>query len=94
MFTSGKAIRMERLMNRNTGKTVIVPMDHGVTVGPIEGLIDLSAAVDMVAEGGANAVIGHLGLPRSHPAPIYADQPAGSTSPMEFSRSTGDRVDR
>lgn len=64
MFNIGKAIRMERLMNRNTGKTVIVPMDHGVTVGPIYGLIDLSQAVDTVAEGGANAVIGHVGLPR------------------------------
>ncbi len=64
MFNIGKAIRMERLMNRTTGKTVIVPMDHGVTVGPIYGLIDLSQAVDTVAEGGANAVIGHVGLPR------------------------------
>ena len=35
----GKEIRMERLMNRATGKTVIVPMDHGFTMGPIEGLI-------------------------------------------------------
>ena len=64
MFTSGKTIRMERIMNRNTGKTVIVPMDHGVTVGPIDGLKDMSKAVDAVAEGGANAVIGHLGLPK------------------------------
>lgn len=64
MFTSGKAIRMERIMNRNTQKTVIVPMDHGMTAGPIKGLIDLSGAVDAVAEGGADAVIGHLGLPK------------------------------
>jgi len=65
MFNSiGKAVRMERIMNRSTGKTVIVPMDHGVSVGPIEGLIDMSKTVDMVAEGGANAVIGHIGLPR------------------------------
>lgn len=64
MITVGKAIRMERIMNRNTGKTVIVPMDHGATVGPIDGLIDISKAVDQVAEGGANAVIGHIGLPR------------------------------
>ncbi|OQX03365.1 MAG: fructose-bisphosphate aldolase [Desulfobacteraceae bacterium IS3] len=65
MFNSiGKAVRMERIMNRNTGKTVIVPMDHGVSVGPIKGLVDLSEAVNMVAEGGANAVIGHIGLPR------------------------------
>ncbi|MGB8819609.1 MAG: fructose-bisphosphate aldolase, partial [Methanoregula sp.] len=25
----GKEIRLERIMNRNTKKTVIVPMDHG-----------------------------------------------------------------
>jgi len=62
--TIGKAVRMERIKNRNTGKTVVVPMDHGVSVGPIEGLIDMSRAVDLVAEGGANAVLGHIGLPR------------------------------
>lgn len=64
MLTVGKSIRMERIMNRNTGKTVIIPMDHGATAGPIEGLIDVSTAVDQVAEGGANAVIGHIGLPK------------------------------
>lgn len=64
MVTTGKAIRIERITNRTTGKTVIVPMDHGVTVGPIDGLIDMGKAVNMVAEGGANAVIGHIGLPK------------------------------
>jgi len=64
MLNIGKSIRMERIMNRNTGNTVIVPMDHGVSVGPIEGLIDMSKTVNMVAEGGANAVLGHIGLPR------------------------------
>ena len=64
MLTIGKAIRMERITNRNTGKTVIVPMDHGVSAGPIKGLTNLDQAVDTVAEGGANAVIGHIGLPK------------------------------
>jgi fructose-bisphosphate aldolase/2-amino-3,7-dideoxy-D-threo-hept-6-ulosonate synthase len=59
----GKLIRMERILDRNTRKTVIVPLDHGVTVGPIKGLISMGKTVDMIAEGGANAVIGHLGLP-------------------------------
>jgi predicted phospho-2-dehydro-3-deoxyheptonate aldolase len=58
----GKEVRKERIMNRETGKTVIVPMDHGVTVGPIRGLIDLPKTVDMVAEGGANAVVEHVGM--------------------------------
>jgi class I fructose-bisphosphate aldolase len=58
----GKLIRMERIMNRETGRTVIVPMDHGVTVGPIEGLIDMKSTVNQVASGGANAIVLHKGL--------------------------------
>ena len=58
----GKQIRMERIMNRDTGRTVIVPMDHGVTVGPIEGLIDMKTTVNAVASGGANAILIHKGL--------------------------------
>jgi fructose-bisphosphate aldolase/2-amino-3,7-dideoxy-D-threo-hept-6-ulosonate synthase len=58
----GKEIRLERIINRNTKRTIIVPMDHGVSQGPIDGLIDLGTAVDAVALGGANAVLGHIGL--------------------------------
>lgn len=58
----GKQIRMERIINRKTRKTVIIPMDHGVTIGPVKGLIDMGKTVDLVAMGGANAVIGHMGL--------------------------------
>lgn len=58
----GKEIRLERIMKRETGTTVIVPMDHGVSSGPIPGLIDLERSVDLIALGGANAVIGHMGL--------------------------------
>ncbi len=50
-------------MNRKDGRTIIVPMDHGMSVGPIPGLENLKAMVDKVAEGGADAVLGHLGLP-------------------------------
>lgn len=60
----GKSIRLQRIFNRNTGRTIIVPMDHGVTVGPIYGLVDLRDTVNKVAEGGANAVVMHKGLVR------------------------------
>jgi fructose-bisphosphate aldolase/2-amino-3,7-dideoxy-D-threo-hept-6-ulosonate synthase len=59
----GKAIRLERIMNRDTGRTIIVPMDHGVSLGPVPGLIDMADMVNKVAEGGADAVLGHIGLP-------------------------------
>ena len=58
----GKKIRLERIMNRETKRTVIVPMDHGVTQGPIKGLIDPKDIVNKVAEGGANAIICHRGF--------------------------------
>ncbi|MFN3871324.1 MAG: fructose-bisphosphate aldolase, partial [Aquificaceae bacterium] len=61
----GKAVRLERLMNRETGKTIIVPMDHGVSSGPIEGIEDIKRAVSEVAEGGANAVVLHKGMVRA-----------------------------
>ncbi|MCD5401255.1 2-amino-3,7-dideoxy-D-threo-hept-6-ulosonate synthase [candidate division NPL-UPA2 bacterium] len=61
----GKAIRMERIIDRTSKKTVIIPMDHGVTQGPIEGLRDMKTTIDKVVNGGANAIILHKGLVRA-----------------------------
>ncbi|MCU0917385.1 MAG: fructose-bisphosphate aldolase [Planctomycetes bacterium] len=61
----GKAIRLERIIDRNSGKTVIIPMDHGVTVGPIEGLTDMRTTISKMVSGGANAILMHKGLVRA-----------------------------
>jgi class I fructose-bisphosphate aldolase len=37
-------------------------MDHGISMGPIDGLRDMKQAVQNVAEGGANAIVEHKGL--------------------------------
>jgi class I fructose-bisphosphate aldolase len=67
MTLLGKRIRMERIINRNTRRTVIVPMDHGISVGPIDGLIDMKEAIGKVADGGANAIVEHKGMvPEGH----------------------------
>jgi predicted phospho-2-dehydro-3-deoxyheptonate aldolase len=58
----GKRIRLERIIDRNSGKTVIIPMDHGVTVGPMAGLIRIQETINAVAMGGANAIVIHKGL--------------------------------
>ena len=58
----GKQIRMERIFDRKSKKTIIIPMDHGLTMGTIQGLEDLAAMVDKVALGGANAVLMHSGM--------------------------------
>ena len=58
----GKAIRLERIMNRNTGRTVIIPMDHGFTLGQIEGLGDMPKVIGEISDGGANAIVLHKGM--------------------------------
>jgi fructose-bisphosphate aldolase/2-amino-3,7-dideoxy-D-threo-hept-6-ulosonate synthase len=62
MSQIGKNVRMERIINRKTRKLIIVPMDHGVSSGPIRGLLDMPKIIDKVAEGGANAVLLHKGI--------------------------------
>ncbi|MFX1454366.1 MAG: 2-amino-3,7-dideoxy-D-threo-hept-6-ulosonate synthase [Promethearchaeota archaeon] len=58
----GKSIRIERFFNRKTKRTIIIPMDHGLTVGTIKGLENIAEMVDKVALGGANAVLMHSGM--------------------------------
>jgi fructose-bisphosphate aldolase/2-amino-3,7-dideoxy-D-threo-hept-6-ulosonate synthase len=65
MTDVGKRIRLDRIMDRNTKRTVIIPMDHGITVGPVKGLDHISKTVNLVAEGGANAVLLHKGIIRA-----------------------------
>lgn len=37
-------------------------MDHGISMGPINGLRNMKDAIQKVAEGGANAIVEHKGL--------------------------------
>jgi fructose-bisphosphate aldolase/2-amino-3,7-dideoxy-D-threo-hept-6-ulosonate synthase len=58
----GKEIRLERIIDRNTKRCVIIPMDHGFTLGQIEGLTDMTQIISEVSEGGANAIVLHKGM--------------------------------
>ena len=58
----GKSIRIERIIDRSSKRTIIIPMDHGLTIGTIKGLEDMAAMIDKVAMGGANAVLEHSGM--------------------------------
>jgi predicted phospho-2-dehydro-3-deoxyheptonate aldolase len=60
----GKQIRMERITNRENGRTLIVPLDHGVTAGPIPGIVDIKTAIGKIVDGGANAIVIHKGVVR------------------------------
>jgi len=44
------------------GKTVILPMDHGVSDGPIPGLVDMEPTLKKAREGGVSAIVIHKGI--------------------------------
>lgn len=56
----GKRRRLRRIF-REDGRTVMVPMDHGVSIGPVKGLEDMSRLVGELAKGGVDAVVVHKG---------------------------------
>jgi len=53
--------RAKRIFNQKSGRAVIVPMDHGVSVGPIDGITDMEEAINGISESEADAVIVHKG---------------------------------
>ncbi len=61
---SGKTRRLRRIF-RQDHRTVIIPMDHGVSVGPIEGLEDIARTVENLAQGEADAVLVHAGIAKT-----------------------------
>jgi len=62
---TGKELRLNRIIDPQTGRTVIVPMDHGTTVGPLNGIQDLRQTVKQLAQGGADAIVVHKGMVRA-----------------------------
>jgi DhnA family fructose-bisphosphate aldolase class Ia len=58
----GKQRRLGRLFNRQSGKTLMVPIDHAVTMGPAAGLENPQQLVNTLVRLGVNAVIGHKGV--------------------------------
>ncbi len=61
MTTVGKALRLRRIFSP-AGRTVLIPMDHGISIGPAPGIVNPAQTVAELSEGGASAVIIHKGL--------------------------------
>lgn len=61
---SGKRRRLRRIFGED-GKTVIIPMDHGVTSGPINGIINMKDIISKLITSGADAVILHKGIAKN-----------------------------
>ena len=54
-MVSGLEIRMNRIMNQ--GRMLCIPMDHGISNGPIPGLEDPHKAIAKCAHGIQQSVI-------------------------------------
>ena len=60
-MSEGKIRRLRRIMQQDN-RTVIVPMDHGVTVGPIQGITNMQTITDQLVKGGADVILVHKGI--------------------------------
>lgn len=60
-MNEGKIRRLKRIMQKDN-RTVIVPMDHGVTVGPIKGIENMQAITDKLVRGNVDAILVHKGI--------------------------------
>ena len=60
-MNAGKTRRLRRIMQQDN-HTVIVPMDHGVTVGPIQGITNMQHITNQLIKGKVDAILVHKGI--------------------------------
>ena len=60
-MNEGKTRRLRRIMQQDN-RMVLVPMDHGVTVGPIQGISNMQQITNQLVKGGVDAILVHKGI--------------------------------
>src|SRR5919197_185454 len=63
----GRDIRLSRIFN--DGKMLCVPMDHGISNGPIKGLEDINYLIYQCASAGLTCVLVNKGIIKTMPRP-------------------------
>jgi predicted phospho-2-dehydro-3-deoxyheptonate aldolase len=58
---NGKTRRLKRIMQKDN-RTVIVPMDHGVTIGPVQGITNMQNITNQLIKGKVDAILVHKGI--------------------------------
>lgn len=61
---SGKTLRLKRFQPAPDGRIVILPLDHGVTCGPISGVSRIGNTIQTGIRAGVNALVLHKGMMR------------------------------
>lgn len=62
----GKNIRLTRIF-REDKRTVIIPLDHGISIGPIKGIDYIYQTIQKLKSAGADAVVVHKGIVKNYP---------------------------
>jgi fructose-bisphosphate aldolase / 2-amino-3,7-dideoxy-D-threo-hept-6-ulosonate synthase len=63
----GRDIRLARILNG--GKMLCIPMDHGISNGPIKGLEDIHSVIYECSSAGLTCVLVNKGIIKSMPRP-------------------------
>ena len=63
---AGSEIRQSRILNPETGRGIIVAMDHGLFLGPVEGLSSTRKAIEAVLPGNPDAIQMTPGMVRAN----------------------------
>jgi class I fructose-bisphosphate aldolase len=60
--SSGKEVRWSRFINPKSKQALIIPIDHGLTLGPVDGLQSIKQISGWLGSPSINGVIGHKGM--------------------------------
>jgi class I fructose-bisphosphate aldolase len=60
-MNTGKTRRLNRIFQADN-RTVVVPMDHGVSIGPVKGIENMQDTIARLLKGGADAFVLHKGI--------------------------------
>lgn len=70
-LATGKLLRLSRLSRWGDNRSLIVPIDHSVSDGPVTSADGLGPLVRSVAVSGADAVVVHKGRVRALPLDVF-----------------------
>lgn len=72
MLVSGRERRLQRLFSPCSGRSVMLPIDQSVSLGPIRGINDITTALPALLASNPDVVIAHRGVIRRIPADLAA----------------------
>lgn len=59
---AGYQLRFNRIINKNSGRTLVIPFDHATSAGVLPGLDNVRKIVEISAQAGADAIMLRPGL--------------------------------